>query len=86
MGSSAGRPGQGLSHATPPVMSLGVRATAEQTVHSGFRNILYHAVKEEEASAVDAYLRTLEPGPSPGVASGHLKEIMTSNFGQRSLW
>jgi cytochrome c peroxidase len=63
-----------LSHKTPPVMSLGVRATAEQAVRTGFRNILFHAVKEEEASAVDEYLRTLEPVPSPLLVGGELSE------------
>jgi len=54
-----------LSHKTPPVMSRGVRAKMEVAVASGFHHIQFHLPKEEEVEAVSAYLRSLEPEPSP---------------------
>jgi len=53
------------SHRTSPVMAMGVRAKAEVGVRAGFRHILFAVVPEETAAAVDAYLKSLEPEPSP---------------------
>jgi len=53
------------SHRTPPVMASGVRATMELAVRSGLRYILFREVDEAEAQAIDAYLRSLQPRPSP---------------------
>jgi len=53
------------SHLTPPVMASGVRAKMEVAVRSGLRYILFHAIDEAEAKPIDAYLRALEPRPSP---------------------
>lgn len=60
------------SHETSPVMSLGVRARAEVGVRAGFRFILFAVVPEETAAAVDAYLKSLEPEPSPYLVNGKL--------------
>ncbi len=53
------------AHKTPPSMSLGVRATAEDAVRAGIRYIQFAAVKEQQARAIDVYLQSLTPLPSP---------------------
>ena len=50
---------------TPPAMSLGIRANMEAAVRAGLRYILFREVDEAEATAIDAYLKTLQPRPSP---------------------
>lgn len=53
------------SHVTPPSMSLGIRSTAEQAVRAGIRFIQFAAVDEKKARAIDIYLKSLRPEPSP---------------------
>jgi YVTN family beta-propeller protein len=53
------------SHKTSPVMSLGKRATMEVATVAGFRFIQFHEPTPDEIEAVQAYLRSLEPEPSP---------------------
>jgi YVTN family beta-propeller protein len=50
---------------TPPVMSLGVRADAAAAIRAGMRSILFTTPREEVASAIDEYVKTLQPIPSP---------------------
>ena len=59
-----------LAHKTPPSMSTGVRANAEAAVRSGIHNILFMEPAEEDASAIDEYLKALAPLPSPHVERG----------------
>ncbi len=61
-----------LSHATPPSMAEGVRATAEVAVRAGIKHILFADRPEAESVAIDAYLRALEPVPSPYLVGGRL--------------
>jgi YVTN family beta-propeller protein len=61
-----------LAHQTPPAMSEGVRATAEEAVRAGFRHVLFVERPEEECAAIDAYLKTLRPVPSPRLVDGRL--------------
>ncbi len=61
-----------LAHATPPAMAEGVRATAEVAVRSGLDHILFANRPEDEAEAIDAYLKALEPVPSPHLVDGRL--------------
>lgn len=61
-----------LSHATPPAMWTGIRPTAESAVRSGIRQILFTVQPEETAAAIDAYLKALEPVPSPHLVAGQL--------------
>jgi YVTN family beta-propeller protein len=63
-----------LSYQTPPVMSLGVRATAEVAVRNGIANSLGVTLPEEVASAMDTWLKALQPGLSPRLVKGHLSE------------
>ncbi|MGM0488429.1 MAG: cell surface protein [Planctomycetota bacterium] len=65
-----------LAHETPPAMSFGVRATAEDAVRAGIRHIQF-AVPPEEAKvpeSIDQYLKRLEAVPSPHLVDGELSE------------
>jgi YVTN family beta-propeller protein len=61
-----------LAHRTPPAMWLGVRETAEVAVRAGIRHILFTTQPEAVASAMDEYLKSLEPVPSPHLVDGKL--------------
>lgn len=61
-----------LSHGTPPSMAEGVRATAQVAVRSGLEHILFAERPEDEAAAIDAYLTSLQPVPSPYLIDGRL--------------
>jgi DNA-binding beta-propeller fold protein YncE len=54
-----------LSHATPPVMSLGVRSDMETAARAGFIHIQFTQPESGEVEAVSAYLRSLKPEISP---------------------
>lgn len=54
-----------LSHATPPVMSLGVREKMEVAVRAGFVHIQFTEPDPGDVEAVIAYLKSLEPVTSP---------------------
>ncbi len=58
-----------LSHRTPPAMSLGVRETAQTAVRAGLRSILFTVQPEEVPQAIDEYLKSLVPIPSPVLLS-----------------
>jgi hypothetical protein len=62
------------AHRTPPAMSLGVRETAETAVRAGIRHILFTEPTEEVALAIDAYLKSLKPDPSPHLVNGKLSK------------
>ncbi len=59
-----------LTHKTPPAMSMGVRDNAEAAVRAGIRHILFAVRPEEEAVALDEYLKSLQPLPAPSLAGG----------------
>ena len=61
-----------LSHATPPSMATGVRPTAEAAVRAGIRHILFSERPEADAAAIDEYLKSLRPVPSPRLVDGRL--------------
>lgn len=63
-----------FSHETPPVMAHGVRATAEVGVRAGIRHIQFTPVDEEDALAMDAYLKQLRPVVSPYLVKGELSK------------
>ena len=60
------------SHETPPAMITGIRPDAETAVRAGFTHIQFVQFEEEHAKAVDAYLRSLKPMPSPYLVDGQL--------------
>ena len=63
-----------LAHQTPPAMSLGVRDSAEVAVRSGIRYIQFAVRPEEDAVAIDEYLKTLVPVPGPELVKGQPSE------------
>jgi len=63
-----------LSHQTPPSMITGIRKSAELAVRAGIRHILFAVRPEQEAVAIDEYLKSLKPVPSPHLLDGKLSE------------
>jgi YVTN family beta-propeller protein len=63
-----------LAHETPPAMSMGVRETAETAVRAGIQHILFTVQPEEVAVAIDKYLKSLKPVPSPLLVNGKLSD------------
>lgn len=59
---------------TPPAMSLGVRETAATAVRAGLEHILFASRPEAEAAAIDAFLQSLAPIPSPWLEGGRLSK------------
>ncbi|MBL7114790.1 MAG: c-type cytochrome [Kiritimatiellae bacterium] len=66
-----------LSHKLPPVMISGVRAKAEVAVRSGIRYIQFAMPEEDKATAIDEYLKSLKPIPSPYLIKGKLSKAAT---------
>jgi len=63
-----------LAHETPPAMITGIRENAELAVRAGIRHIQFAVRPEEEAAAIDEYLKSLKPVPSPHLVDGKLSE------------
>jgi YVTN family beta-propeller protein len=61
-----------LAHRTPPSMWSGVRPDAESAVRSGLTHILFAVRPEAEACAIDEFLKSLTPVPSPHLVNGQL--------------
>jgi cytochrome c peroxidase len=53
-------------------MSLGVRETAETAVRAGIRHILFTVQPPEVGKAIDEYLMSLKPVPSPHLVNHRL--------------
>jgi DNA-binding beta-propeller fold protein YncE len=54
-----------FSFQTPPVMSMGVRSDAGAAVRAGLQHILFSSPRPEVATAIDAFIKDLQPVPSP---------------------
>ena len=71
-----GNPKNGKSlvyaHQTPPSMWLGVREDAGVAVRAGIRNSLFTVLPESDAVAMDEYIQSLDPIPSPHLVKGEL--------------
>ncbi|NUQ62342.1 MAG: beta-propeller fold lactonase family protein [Pirellulales bacterium] len=63
-----------LAHKTPPSMATGVRGGGEAAVRAGITHIQFAVRPEEDAVAIDEYLKALEPVPSPYLVNGQLSE------------
>ena len=63
-----------LAHQTPPSMWLSVRESAEVAVRAGIKNSLFVVLPEETAVALDEYLKSLKPIPSPLLVNGKLSK------------
>jgi len=61
-----------LSHVTPPSMVTGIRKDAETAVRAGYKHILFAADNEEITGAMDVWLKSLRPVPSPYLVNGKL--------------
>ena len=61
-----------LAHQTPPSMAEGVRESAEVAVRAGIVHIQFAVRPEEDAVAIDEFLKALEPVPSPYLVDGKL--------------
>ena len=61
-----------LAPQTPPSMSLGVRADASAAVRAGIEHILFARPSEGIVRAIDEYLKSLKPVPSPRLVNGKL--------------
>jgi mono/diheme cytochrome c family protein len=64
-----------FSHITPPVMVSGIRGSAEVAVRAGFKHIQFSGIAESDAKYVDAYLKSLQPLPSPWLENGKLSKV-----------
>jgi len=53
------------THKTSPVMITGVRGSAEIAIQNGFAHIQFHQVTPEREAAVNEYLKSVKPIPSP---------------------
>lgn len=60
------------AHITAPAMISGIRPDAETAVRAGFKHIQFAEVSESRAKAVDEYLKSLKPLPSPYLKDGKL--------------
>lgn len=60
------------AHRTPPSMVTGIRKDAETAVRKGVNHILYAVISEGDAEAIDSYLKSLRPVPSPYLVGGKL--------------
>ncbi|KAB2660724.1 MAG: c-type cytochrome [Verrucomicrobia bacterium] len=60
------------AHSTPPSMWMGVRTNASVAVRAGIRNSMFTVRPAADADALDAYLKSLRPIPSPHLAKGVL--------------
>lgn len=63
-----------LAHSTPPAMISGIRASAEIAVRAGITHIQFAVRPEEDAVAIDEFLKAMEPIPSPYLVDGKLSE------------
>jgi YVTN family beta-propeller protein len=70
-----------LAHKTPPVMLTGIRPRAEVAVRAGLKYILFVERPEEEATAIDQYLKSMTAVPSPYLEHGKLNQ--SAKRGQR---
>jgi DNA-binding beta-propeller fold protein YncE len=63
-----------LSHKTPPVMCTGIRPDAETAVRAGLKFIQFAVRPEEDAQAIDEYLKNMPQIPSPLLKNGKLSK------------
>ncbi|NWK54704.1 YVTN family beta-propeller repeat-containing protein [Verrucomicrobiaceae bacterium N1E253] len=63
-----------FSHVTPPAMITGIRPKAEVAVRAGVRHIQFASATEDQYEALDAYLKSLKPEPSPYLVNGELSD------------
>lgn len=57
---------------TPPAMISGVRPDGETAIRTGMRYIMFVTHPEEDALAIEAFFKSLQPVPSPALVNGQL--------------
>jgi cytochrome c peroxidase len=55
-------------------MSLGIRENMEEATQKGFQFIQFREIEEGDLNAVRAFLRSMEPEPSPYLVNGSLSD------------
>ena len=63
-----------FAHFTPPTMITGVRKTAELCVRKGIQYIQFTRRPEQDAKAIDEYMKSLQPVRSPYLVGGKMNE------------
>ena len=63
-----------LAHKTPPAMITGIRDKAETAVRAGIKYIQFAYLPDEDARAIDEYLKSLQPVVSPYLVEGQLSD------------
>ncbi len=63
-----------FAHKTPPAMITGIRSSANAAVITGFEHILFTSQPKEITDAIDSYLTSMQPVPSPYLKNGGLSE------------
>jgi len=63
-----------FAHFTPPTTITGCRANAEISVRAGVTHIQFAQLPEAQLVAMDTYLKSLQPEPSPYLVDGELSE------------
>ncbi len=72
-----------LSHKTAPVMITGIRPDAETAVRAGIRYIQFSVRPEQDAAAIDEYLKSLKPVLSPYLKKNSSGKIEFSEAAKR---
>ena len=62
------------SHQTPPTLITGKRPNAETSVQAGLRFAYFQIREEADGIAIDEYLKSLTPVPSPYLENGQLSD------------
>lgn len=65
------------AHRRGPMMALGIRQSAEVAVRAGIKYIQFANRPDADAAAIDEYLKTLRPEPSPYLVNGRLSDAAT---------
>ncbi len=60
-----------LAHYSAPAMITGIRANAEVAINAGFKFIQFMSIPVEKEAAVNAWLRSERPVPSPHLVRGN---------------
>jgi YVTN family beta-propeller protein len=63
-----------LVHQTPPCSWLGARGDVGESVRAGIKHILFSDRAETIAPAIEEYLKSLKPVPSPALVNGKLSK------------
>lgn len=66
-----------LTHQTPPAMATGIRADAETAVRSGILYIQFAIPRRATTEALNTYLKSLEPVPSPHLVKSQVGAAAT---------